>query len=649
MPPDAQAASLCPGRLEPTPNRAQSTICVLNPLDSGDEETFFHLSEGSELLPFAWVLALQNNGAALLSLQTPGYGLHPDAQSTANPYGAPIGVTVAPTVDTRLFGIQMFGFNCAACHVAEMQYGGQSYRVIGAPSLFDIETFLADLSAAVNDTLSSLPKLLDFIGRVVQLGDQGGALANLRTMLRDSTTAVTAAVLDLEREMPTAFAKLEGGSASEAKLSQAMTNVFTRAKAAPVAPAGSGLRRVAASAPPPVSATPGSETAQGLAEDLAAELKKATTDTQKDLAALFDSMDKSSKGSESGPKTGLETHLGTMGNLAPTAQKSAATGLVTDLEDTIALLRQRVANISRIRAVDAAPSTPPGPGRVDAFITARNVIFQSEPIVPMKSPVRYPHLWAIHDFGWFHWDGNTTSFDLRNVGQAIGVGAVVDSSTFLSTVQASNLKALERIAEQIQPPPWPFGLDASLVNRGRSVYAANGCPGCHGTPGTTGPLDAMVADDAGLDPNRAESFAMPMSDGGAFHGEPFVDALRTTLQAVADAAVQAEPDAGAFDQGLWRATRAYAPRRLDGVWAAAPYLHDGSVRTLADLLNGGAGAFAIGDTEFDTQNVGYVSGGTLFDPGTLADGNGNSAGGHPWGVGLAQGDAQALLEYLKSL
>jgi hypothetical protein len=90
-------------------------------------------------------------------------------------------------------------------------------------------------------------------------------------------------------------------------------------------------------------------------------------------------------------------------------------------------------------------------------------------------------------------------------------------------------------------------------------------------------------------------------------------------------------------------------RPLDGVWATAPYLHNGSVRTLADLLTPAPGGFSVGVADFDTAAVGYVSAGVPFDPGTLGDGHGSSAGGHPWGTELQPDEKTALLEYLKSL
>ncbi len=97
---------------------------------------------------------------------------------------------------------------------------------------------------------------------------------------------------------------------------------------------------------------------------------------------------------------------------------------------------------------------------------------------------------------------------------------------------------------------------------------------------------------------------------------------------------------------------AYKARPLDGIWATAPYLHNGSVPTLWDLLLPAAqrpGTFHVGSRELDPVKVGFDSSPAantfLFD--TNAQGNSNA--GHEWGTSLTDADRAALVEYLKSL
>src|SRR5207249_1919247 len=99
--------------------------------------------------------------------------------------------------------------------------------------------------------------------------------------------------------------------------------------------------------------------------------------------------------------------------------------------------------------------TPPGFGRVDAFGGARNTLFRNQ-TGPLDAPVRYPFIWTIKDsLTWYHWDGNTKSRLERNTGEALGVGAIIDTETFESTIRFDNLAVLENLAMKLVPPKWP--------------------------------------------------------------------------------------------------------------------------------------------------------------------------------------------------
>jgi hypothetical protein len=101
---------------------------------------------------------------------------------------------------------------------------------------------------------------------------------------------------------------------------------------------------------------------------------------------------------------------------------------------------------------------------------------------------------------------------------------------------------------------------------------------------------------------------------------------------------------------------AYESRVLHGIWATAPYLHNGSVPNLWELLTPPAqrkSSFMVGAKEYDMKNVGYVTDKSPFKDGNFvvnADINsGNSNAGHDFGTGLSDDDKWALIEYLKQL
>ncbi|WP_431272185.1 hypothetical protein [Dankookia sp. P2] len=95
---------------------------------------------------------------------------------------------------------------------------------------------------------------------------------------------------------------------------------------------------------------------------------------------------------------------------------------------------------------------------------------------------------------------------------------------------------------------------------------------------------------------------------------------------------------------------------MQGIWAAAPYLHNGSVPTLADLLNPAAerpATFAVGPA-YDLATVGLARQQTqtsfVLRTTDCSDHNsGNSRCGHEFGAILKPAEKQALLEYLKTL
>jgi mono/diheme cytochrome c family protein len=100
----------------------------------------------------------------------------------------------------------------------------------------------------------------------------------------------------------------------------------------------------------------------------------------------------------------------------------------------------------------------------------------------------------------------------------------------------------------------------------------------------------------------------------------------------------------------------FESRVLHGIWATAPYLHNGSVPTLADLLNTQAQrpkSFKIGPA-YDVKNLGLAAEQTKFNYTLTTTGcddrtSGTSNCGHEFGTSLTQGQKAALLEYLKTL
>ncbi len=100
----------------------------------------------------------------------------------------------------------------------------------------------------------------------------------------------------------------------------------------------------------------------------------------------------------------------------------------------------------------------------------------------------------------------------------------------------------------------------------------------------------------------------------------------------------------------------YKARPLNGIWATAPFLHNGSVPNLWELLQkpeNRSKQFWVGDREFDPVNVGFNTKEGLSEFNVLAeDGHiqkGNSNEGHVYGTQLTKNQKWTLIEFMKTL
>src|SRR5262245_47097434 len=232
----------------------------------------------------------------------------------------------------------------------------------------------------------------------------------------------------------------------------------------------------------------------------------------------------------------------------------------------------------------------------------------------------------------------------------------------------------------LMSPQWPEGIlgaiDKGKASRGAEVYRQQ-CSGCHAiidrgqhaAAGTAAGGDHRIAvtiiplDKINTDPRQAATFANRTVDLSKIGGPPSLSSFQAG-QAVTEKIVTqwiAESDDNAkraqeVNQGRpneFRGLLQYRARPLNGIWATAPYLHNGSVANLRELLTPPAHRSKViymGNWDFDPMNVGYEArspfvGATVLD--TRLPGNSNT--GHEFGTTLGEEDRQALIEYLKSL
>ncbi|MEN8175898.1 MAG: hypothetical protein ABFS23_09055 [Pseudomonadota bacterium] len=194
----------------------------------------------------------------------------------------------------------------------------------------------------------------------------------------------------------------------------------------------------------------------------------------------------------------------------------------------------------------------------------------------------------------------------------------------------------------LEPPDYPFAVDAALADRGQRVFEDQ-CARCHGSYGPTGEYPNLLVglETVGTDPAYAlqayeESDRFMRWFNRSWYGE------------------------GAYAQPA----RGYIAPPLDGIWATAPFLHNGSVPTIEALLDSSKRPAywvrSFDSKDFDTAALGWIyealphgkAGAQdrvqrkhIYDT-TLP---GYSNAGHTFGDGLSDTERRAVIEYLKTI
>ena len=307
-------------------------------------------------------------------------------------------------------------------------------------------------------------------------------------------------------------------------------------------------------------------------------------------------------------------------------------GLIDRLKLQTLSLRNRIAPL-------LASDVPRwGRGRVDTFNPYKAIQFNWDlsrlPASERLGASDYPSLWnqkpreGMH----LHWDGNNDSVDERNLSAALGAGVTP------VTVDHDALARVRNWIWTLPPPNYPYAVDQALVSRGAPLYQQH-CADCHadhrfrdGTSTGTRVGQVVPIDAIRTDPYRLNSYTLTfaMNQYGLY------------------------PDSR-YRFTHFRKTGGYANHPLDGIWLRGPFLHNGSVPTLRDLLDAPEArptSFYRGYDVVDRVNVGFISNvpaadGQVFTHyDTSVPGNSNS--GHTYGTTLPDEDKRALVEYLKT-
>lgn len=543
---------------DPLGESVRATAYLDQGWSAADSERFYFTSQGSQIVPYDWFLALEQPDSDQL-FRDPRNMLRfrylSQRPSPMNPDGLPVGF--ARDVGA---GRAWLGFTCAACHTAEVHYKEIAYRIDGGPSLADTTGMLRSLARALRQTRDQKDRFERFAARVLRGQDSAAA----RAALKDQLTVM------IDRRD------------------------------------GYNVRNF----------PPGEVAGNGRIDAFGAILNE-----------IF--------------------HLA-----VPTGEAASAT-----------------ANTQ-----------------------------------PADAPVSLPFLWDTPQHDIIQWNGAARNSPPiigplgRNVGEVLGVFGgleIPDHPSLLgyrSTVQVQNLLKMEEWVTKLWSPQWPAAfpaIDARKRDQGRALYQRH-CLECHDTINRTDPNRRIVARmrSTGTDPLMALNFQNRRGRAGKFEGgfsrffplirdshkigpqaqgvEVLGNAVIGTIVGSAFPAPKDELSAIEFAQrppsppSLERTVPEgppYKGRPLNGIWATAPYLHNGSVPTLHDLLLPAAQRprhFSVGSRVFDPDKVGFRTDAKGFFTFRTVDNSnqvipGNSNGGHEYGTALGEEERRQLLEYLKSL
>jgi hypothetical protein len=569
-----------------------SNVVTLDQGWSSDETLdFYNTSQGSQLLPYSWFLALeQDNNSELFrdNKNIMHFGYIPQAPTPGrNPDGLAIGfvkndipepfltsalsATRLPSVskDKQVSYNEWLGLTCAACHTSEMSYGGKSLRINGGPSLSDFQAFIVNMSKALAATTHEEAKLTRFAKKILS----------------------------------------EGGY----------------------------------------------------------------NETEKQAL-----------------KTQLEAY-------------------------TVWLNGYIDINYGGL-------TSPYGYGRLDAFGAILNSVTSSLLEIPINgspanAPVSYPFLWNASELAWVQWNGSASNHIGRNVGEVTGVFAHTilktdkEDERFYSSAKIVNLDRLEQLMAQLGAPKWGSPLptiDLSKAEKGKVLYAKN-CVGCHGIrddkgqfpmtqPNAVGKqfikIHMTKLDAIATDPLMAMNFVSPALNVDPGQLRPYIpEALRSLPKVPRGVVLTAATtniiakQLAAFQPLLDQQQKlelsgyhlpdetppnliAYKARPLNGIWATAPYMHNGSIANLYQTLLPDIEretSFYVGSTVFDPIKVGFESNQesnhflfkTIDDKGAPNPGNSNK--GHSGNTftqtlgddgqwrNFTEDERYQLIEYMKTL
>jgi hypothetical protein len=552
---------------DPLGESVESVVYLNQGWSPGQSVQFYFTSQGSQIIPYDWFLALEQPDSQTLFRDNQNilrFRYLPQLPDATNPDGLPVGFVGGEGASRKWLGL-----TCAACHTNEIHLGKTAYRIDGAPTQGDVQALLSSMISAMQATLSDPAKFDRFAAKILGPNNNASGQALLKAQLAEA----------IDHRVAYNLRNFPGYN--------------------PGVPA-----------PPPTN----------------------------------------------------YARLDAVGAIVNELYYHAVKSPVSPIDNT------KLAN----------------------------------------APVSYPFIWDSPQQELEQWIGIAKSGGpgdieslARNVGEVLGVFAdfvIPDRPTALgysSSVKVSNLRALENELKSLWSPKWPSSfpsINQDDATKGQAIYRRLKCDSCHTIvtdAERTNPSRTIVSymKPSTTDPGAYLNFFNRFGPSGKLEGANVnLIPLTPKIPAIASASMVVTNEVvGTILGSVWPAppdylsqitiglphhnellaartapTISYKARPLNGIWATAPYLHNGSVPNLDELLQPAAQrsrSFSVGVRTFDPVRVGFLTDVPGFPKFTVNDVNGNpivgnsNAGheGEEYGTNLSAEERRQLLEYLKTL
>ena len=618
-----------PRNVLPPPGAVSVKTLLQNWTDT-ESETFYNVPQGSKLLPYRWFLALEQAGSNVrfldvANIQKLGYIARTPGPGNAD--GLPVGFTKD---DKHL------GLTCAACHTQQIVVGDKSLLVDGAPTLADYEMFQTTLADALKDTVNVTDKFKRFADRILGAAATDAQRGELMTELKGSLAVRESYNARNLSRTPA----LKYGPGRVDAFGAILNQVSSVAGKLPE-------NHFVADAPvsyPFLWDTPQHDFVQwnGAAPNNTSEFGELFFDT-KHVGAL---------GRNAGEVLGVFGTFDVKNDIILPKGYPSSVNLpnLIKIEDSIRTLWSPQWPVAELGPIDEVL-------RASGETLYKQHCATCHETIERKNPNREVKAWLKESVGTDPTMARNFLTRVAKTGdfknQLINVPGF---DRFHDTASQKQLlvHSVQRvlIGATFSVPVVPFQLassaevtigDQKLTGRFQSLELQNNkfLEGILDKKNDLKNLKVTIGKKTFTFANSVEAFNRFKSlDGESVH-----------VEAISNESVLGEAGSRLKLTEAAPVGYIYKGRPLNGIWATAPYLHNGSVPNIDELLKKPAARttkFQVGSRVYDKENMGLVSTTGTFTYDTNQPGNSNA--GHDYGdTEFDRDQRKALIEYLKSL